>query len=90
MTNVLADLTLESEAATAAALRLARAFEADPSDDFSREDYYGRKHLGPAHLINITINATTGTGDRASLSTLRRTVAAGYGRCVCVLWNKDR
>ena len=38
--------------------------EADPSDDFSREDYYGRKHLGPAHLINITINATTGTGDQ--------------------------
>jgi len=33
MTNVLADLTLESEAATAAALRLARAFEADPSDE---------------------------------------------------------
>jgi len=30
---VLADLTLESEAATAAALRLARAFEADPSDE---------------------------------------------------------
>jgi len=33
MTNVLADLALESEAATAAALRLARAFEADPAND---------------------------------------------------------
>jgi putative acyl-CoA dehydrogenase len=33
MANVLADLVLESEAATAAALRLARAFEADASDE---------------------------------------------------------
>ena len=33
MINVLADLVLESEAATAAALRLARAFEADPHDE---------------------------------------------------------
>jgi len=33
MTNVLADLALESEAATAAALRLARAFEADPANE---------------------------------------------------------
>jgi putative acyl-CoA dehydrogenase len=33
MANVLADLALESEAATAAALRLARAFEADASDE---------------------------------------------------------
>jgi putative acyl-CoA dehydrogenase len=33
MTNVLADLALESEAATAAALRLARAFEADVNDE---------------------------------------------------------
>ncbi len=33
MTNVLADLALESEAATAAALRLARAFEADAVDE---------------------------------------------------------
>ena len=32
MANVLADLALESEAATAAALRLARAFDADPAD----------------------------------------------------------
>ncbi len=33
MTNVLADLALESEAATAAALRLASAFEADVDDE---------------------------------------------------------
>jgi putative acyl-CoA dehydrogenase len=33
MTNVLADLVLESEAATAAALRLAHAFEADTDDE---------------------------------------------------------
>jgi putative acyl-CoA dehydrogenase len=33
MDNVLADLILESEGATAAALRLARAFEADPHDE---------------------------------------------------------
>jgi putative acyl-CoA dehydrogenase len=33
MTNVLADLVIESEAATAAALRLARAFDADPADE---------------------------------------------------------
>jgi putative acyl-CoA dehydrogenase len=32
MANVLADLAVESEAATAAALRLARAFDADPTD----------------------------------------------------------
>jgi putative acyl-CoA dehydrogenase len=33
MLNVLADLALESEAATAAAIRLAHAFEADPDDE---------------------------------------------------------
>jgi putative acyl-CoA dehydrogenase len=33
MVNVLADLAVEAEAATAAALRLARAFDADPADD---------------------------------------------------------
>jgi putative acyl-CoA dehydrogenase len=33
MTNVLADLIVESEAATAAALRLAQAFDADPNDE---------------------------------------------------------
>jgi putative acyl-CoA dehydrogenase len=33
MTNVLADLALESEAATAAAMRLARAFDADRDDE---------------------------------------------------------
>lgn len=38
--------------------------EADQSDDFSRKAYYGNKHLGPAHIINVTINATTGTGDQ--------------------------
>lgn len=38
--------------------------EADASDDFTREAYYRNHHLGPAHLINVTINATTGTGDQ--------------------------
>lgn len=38
--------------------------EADESDDFSRKDYYGKNHLGPAHIVNVTINATTGTGDQ--------------------------
>jgi putative acyl-CoA dehydrogenase len=33
MANVLADLVVESEAATAAALRLARAFDAEPEDE---------------------------------------------------------
>ena len=33
MQNVLADLALESEAATASALRLARAYDADPADE---------------------------------------------------------
>ncbi|HEY5013001.1 MAG TPA: isovaleryl-CoA dehydrogenase [Acidimicrobiia bacterium] len=33
MANVLADLVIESEAATAAALRLARAFDAEPEDE---------------------------------------------------------
>jgi putative acyl-CoA dehydrogenase len=33
MANVLADLAIESEAATAAALRLARAFDAEPEDE---------------------------------------------------------
>src|SRR5690606_23621523 len=33
MVNVLADLAVESEAATAAALRLARAYDADPADE---------------------------------------------------------
>ena len=33
MANVLADLAIESEAATLAALRLARAFDADPADE---------------------------------------------------------
>ncbi|WP_411886772.1 hypothetical protein [Polaromonas sp. YR568] len=38
--------------------------EADESDDFSRKDYYGKNHFGPAHIVNVTINATTGTGDQ--------------------------
>lgn len=40
--------------------------ESDPSDDFSRASYYdpGKRHLGPAHIINVTINATTGSGDQ--------------------------
>jgi hypothetical protein len=40
--------------------------ESDPSDDFTRANYYdpGKPHLGPAHIINVTINATTGSGDQ--------------------------
>ena len=40
--------------------------ESDPSDDFSRAYYYdaSKPHLGPAHIINVTINATTGSGDQ--------------------------
>ena len=33
-------------------------------DDFKRSDFYDAKNLGPTHLINITINATTGGGDQ--------------------------
>lgn len=38
--------------------------ESDSGDDFSTADYYGLQHLGPVHLINVTINATTGSGDQ--------------------------
>ncbi len=44
MANVLADLAVESEAATAAALRLARAYDAagDPRGDTGRDEHEGR------------------------------------------------
>lgn len=38
--------------------------EPQKDDDFSRTDYYNTDHLGPAHIINVTINATTGSGDQ--------------------------
>jgi hypothetical protein len=38
--------------------------EPHKDDDFSRSDYYKNNHLGPAHIINVTINATTGSGDQ--------------------------
>lgn len=35
------------------------------SDDFSVSDYYKpNAHLGPAHIINVTVNATSGHGDQ--------------------------
>jgi hypothetical protein len=33
----------------------------DENDDFSTEAYFDKPHLGPAHIINVTINATTGS-----------------------------
>jgi putative acyl-CoA dehydrogenase len=44
MRNVLADLAIESEASTAAALRLARAFDADPADE---QEHLLRRLLTP-------------------------------------------
>ena len=38
--------------------------EPHKDDDFSRINYYTNNHLGPAHIINVTINATTGSGDQ--------------------------
>lgn len=37
------------------------------SDDFNHIEYYDGYNLGPAHLINVTINATTGKGDNLTL-----------------------
>ncbi|MFZ6723453.1 hypothetical protein [Undibacterium sp. Ji49W] len=37
------------------------------SDDFNHMEYYDGHNLGPAHLINVTINATTGKGDNLTL-----------------------
>jgi hypothetical protein len=39
--------------------------EPHTEDDFSLADYYKQdSHLGPVHIINVTINATTGRGDQ--------------------------
>lgn len=35
--------------------------EPDEHDDFTTTDYYQKPHLGPVHIINVTINATTGS-----------------------------
>ncbi len=39
--------------------------EAHDKDDFTLSEYFSAtaKHAGPAHIINVTINATTGSGD---------------------------
>jgi hypothetical protein len=44
--------------------KLMHVTEPDKDDDFSRGDYFDGKNLGPAHIINVTINATTGSGDQ--------------------------
>lgn len=42
-----------------------RVSEPHPADDFSTEEYYrANSHMGPVHLINVTVNATTGKGDQ--------------------------
>jgi hypothetical protein len=38
--------------------------EPDPHDDFTPAEYYDKRHLGPVHLINVTVNATSGSGDQ--------------------------
>ena len=37
--------------------------EPDADDDFNHAAYFDDQNLGPAHIINVTINATTGSGD---------------------------
>ena len=37
--------------------------EPHPQDDFKPTPYYDSTHYGPLHLINVTINSTTGPGD---------------------------
>ena len=37
--------------------------EPDADDDFTHAAYFDDQNLGPAHIINVTINATTGSGD---------------------------
>jgi hypothetical protein len=44
--------------------KLMHVTEPDMDDDFARGDYFDGKNLGPAHIINVTINATTGSGDQ--------------------------
>jgi hypothetical protein len=43
-----------------------RVTEPDEHDDFTRAEFYdpNKLHLGPAHLINVTINATRGSADQ--------------------------
>ena len=38
--------------------------EPHADDDLNRAAYFENNHLGPAHIINVTINATTGSGDQ--------------------------
>ena len=37
--------------------------EPHPHDDFGRSQFYEADHLGPLHLINVTINETVSSGD---------------------------
>lgn len=43
-----------------------RVTEPEEQDDFSRAEFYDphNRHLGPAHIINVTVNATKGSGDQ--------------------------
>lgn len=44
--------------------KLMRVTEPDVDDDFTRDEYFDGANLAPAHIINVTINATTGSGDQ--------------------------
>lgn len=44
--------------------RLMRVTEPDKDDDLALDAYFDGANLGPAHIINVTINATTGSGDQ--------------------------
>ena len=41
-----------------------RVTEPHVDDDLTFKKYYENNHLGPAHIINVTINATTGSCDQ--------------------------
>lgn len=38
--------------------------EPEPADDFSMNAFHSVRHLGPLHIINATINRTSGSGDQ--------------------------
>ncbi len=46
------------------AARLMHVTEPDVDDDLTCNDFFDNESLGPAHIINVTINATTGSGDQ--------------------------
>jgi hypothetical protein len=37
--------------------------DAHKDDDFTFTNYFNENHAGPAHIINVTVNATAGSGD---------------------------